>query len=95
MDFGARTTREPGRVAVITTAPGRLEVTPEARAEPAEGEVAVAAIATGLCGSDVHLFYGDHPYTHYPLIQGHETVGRVVKVGGNVDATLSDAARRR
>ena len=38
-------------------------------------------LATGVCGSDLHLFSGDHPYAAYPLVQGHEVVGRVAEVG--------------
>lgn len=51
----------------------------------------VEALATGLCGSDVHLFRGDHPYARYPLTQGHETVGRVSALGMDADPTLKDA----
>ena len=48
----------------------------------------MAALATGVCGSDLHLFSGDHPYAAYPLVQGHEVVGRVAAVGAGVDAGL-------
>jgi 2-desacetyl-2-hydroxyethyl bacteriochlorophyllide A dehydrogenase len=51
----------------------------------------VETIATGVCGSDIHLFLGDHPYARYPLVQGHETVGRVAVLGAGVDPTLQDA----
>ncbi len=79
------------RLAVVTTGPSHVEIRPEARPEPADGEVVVEAIATGICGSDIHLFRGDHPYARYPLTQGHETVGRVATLGEAVDATLQDA----
>jgi L-gulonate 5-dehydrogenase len=52
--------------------------------------VVVETIATGVCGSDIHLFLGDHPYSHYPLVQGHETVGRVTELGAGVDPVLQD-----
>lgn len=80
-----------GRVAVVTTGPSRVEILPEARPIAGRGEVVVAALATGLCGSDVHLFRGDHPYARYPLAQGHETVGRVSILGRDADPTLQDA----
>lgn len=39
----------------------------------------------GVCGSDIHVFHGKHPFvTKYPVIQGHEYSGEVVKVGSNV-----------
>ena len=76
------------RVAVVTVAPGRLEVEAQADPRPGAGEVVVEAIATGLFGSDVHLFAGDHPYAQYPLVQGHEVVGRVTALGDGVDPAL-------
>ena len=39
----------------------------------------------GVCGSDIHVFHGKHPFvTKYPVIQGHEYSGEVVKVGAAV-----------
>src|SRR6516164_2335189 len=82
---------ENGRVAVVTTAPGELEIGPEADPSPEPGEVVVETLATGICGSDLHLFAGDHPYAHFPLAQGHEAVGRIVALGQGADAALEGA----
>jgi L-iditol 2-dehydrogenase len=79
---------ENGRVAVVTTAPGQVEIRPQADPSPAAGEIVVETLATGICGSDLHLFGGDHPYARYPLSQGHEAVGRIVDVGPGVDPSL-------
>jgi 2-desacetyl-2-hydroxyethyl bacteriochlorophyllide A dehydrogenase len=79
---------ENGRVAVVTTAPGRVEIRPEADPAPAAGEIVVETLATGICGSDLHLFAGDHPYAHFPLAQGHEAVGRIVQAGPGADTAL-------
>ena len=41
----------------------------------------------GVCGSDIHIYYGKHPFVgpeYYPLVQGHEGVAEVSKVGKNV-----------
>jgi L-iditol 2-dehydrogenase len=75
----------------VTAGPGQLQIEPEADPMPAGGEVVVETIATGVCGSDIHLFLGDHPYSRYPLVQGHETVGRVTVLGTGVDPALQDA----
>src|SRR5262249_29484801 len=69
-------------------APGEITIRPEADPTPEPGEVVVQTLATGICGSDLHLFTGDHPYAHFPLAQGHEAVGRVVGLGAGVDAAL-------
>ena len=44
---------------------------------PAAGEALLDVAVVGLCGSDLHLFQGDHPYSHFPLVQGHEISGWV------------------
>jgi len=82
---------ERDRVAAVTTAPGEIEIRPEADPSPESGEVVVETLATGICGSDLHLFTGDHPYAHFPLAQGHEAVGRIVDLGPGVDAALEGA----
>ena len=76
------------RVAVVTARAATFEIAPEADPSPGAGEVVVATLATGICGSDLHLFSGDHPYAAYPLVQGHEVVGRVAAVGAGVDSGL-------
>jgi len=39
----------------------------------------------GVCGSDIHVFHGKHPFVKkYPVIQGHEYSGEVIKVGKDV-----------
>jgi L-iditol 2-dehydrogenase len=35
----------------------------------------------GVCGSDIHVYHGMHPYTPYPVIQGHEASGILVELG--------------
>lgn len=41
----------------------------------------------GVCGSDIHVFHGKHPFVQqYPVIQGHEYSGEVVEVGRDVQA---------
>jgi len=53
---------------------------------PGRGEIVVAPTAVGLCGSDVELMRGLRParYVRYPIIPGHEWVGRVVACGSGV-----------
>jgi 2-desacetyl-2-hydroxyethyl bacteriochlorophyllide A dehydrogenase len=52
--------------------------------EPGPGEVLLKPRAIGLCGSDIHLFNGTHPYRIYPNIFGHEVSSWVVKAGEGV-----------
>ena len=38
----------------------------------------------GICGSDIHVYHGKHPYTSYPVVQGHEFCGEVAETGASV-----------
>ena len=38
----------------------------------------------GICGSDIHVYHGKHPYTKYPVTQGHEVSGQVAALGEGV-----------
>jgi L-iditol 2-dehydrogenase len=38
----------------------------------------------GVCGSDVHVYHGKHPYTGYPVVQGHEFSASLVAIGPGV-----------
>jgi threonine dehydrogenase-like Zn-dependent dehydrogenase len=39
----------------------------------------------GVCGSDIHVYHGKHPFTTYPVVQGHEVSAEVVEVGDSVN----------
>lgn len=49
--------------------------------EPGPDQVLVKIKRIGVCGSDIHVFHGMHPYTKYPVTQGHEVSGKIVKLG--------------
>jgi L-gulonate 5-dehydrogenase len=49
--------------------------------------------AVGICGSDFHIFDGTHPYGTYPLVQGHEIVGRIVEINAEPDSRLTPGDR--
>ena len=48
------------------------------------GQVKVKLLKIGVCGSDIHVWHGKHPYTSYPVVQGHEVSARVVETGEGV-----------
>jgi len=47
-----------------------------------EGQVLVELQASGVCGSDIHMWSGEDPRTPLPIILGHEGVGTVVDIKG-------------
>lgn len=64
----------------------RVEERPVPRPRP--GQVLVEVGATGICGSDVHYYehgrIGDY-VVREPMVIGHESAGRIVRVGVGVD----------
>jgi threonine dehydrogenase-like Zn-dependent dehydrogenase len=77
--------------AATLVAPGHLEVRDYPVPEDLEpGAVLLRMLASGICGTDKHTFRGETeqyagtPYarsTPFPIIQGHENVGVVERVG--------------
>ena len=49
-----------------------------------DDQVLVKIINIGICGSDIHVYHGKHPFTKYPVTQGHEVSGEIAKVGKDV-----------
>lgn len=47
-------------------------------------EVLVAVSACGVCRTDLHVLDGDLPQARYPVIPGHEIVGRIIERGAAV-----------
>jgi L-gulonate 5-dehydrogenase len=72
----------------ITLEPGRMEVVeaPDPIAGPGDAVVRIERV--GLCGSDYHLFLGDHPYAHFPQTQGHELAGIVETLGDGYEGSI-------
>src|SRR5476651_2632779 len=56
--------------------PFRLE-----RREPGPHDVQIEILYAGICHSDLHQAHDDWGGSLYPMVPGHEIVGRVVKVG--------------
>lgn len=48
-----------------------------------ENEVLIKVKASGVCGTDVHIYEGDFIGT-YPIIPGHEFSGEIIEVGKDV-----------
>jgi L-iditol 2-dehydrogenase len=69
----------------VMKSPGIIEFEDIPIPEIEENEVLVKIMRIGICGSDIHVYHGKHPYTSYPVTQGHEVSGIIEKVGSKVD----------
>lgn len=68
----------------VMTAPGKIEFAEVPIPEPKPGEALIKIMKIGVCGSDIHVYHGEHPFTSYPVTQGHEVSGIVEKLGEGV-----------
>jgi D-arabinitol dehydrogenase (NADP+) len=66
--------QQPGTIRVLDVAVPRA-------ARP--DDVVVKVMASGICGTDVHIYRGDY-IGSYPIVPGHEFSGVVDAVGGSV-----------
>jgi L-iditol 2-dehydrogenase len=74
--------------ALVKTRPGRgnIEVREVPVPHAGAGEVRVAVIATGICGTDLHI--ADEEFaSRPPVVMGHEVSGTVDEVGPGAQAT--------
>lgn len=64
--------KTPGNITFLDVdAPGKL----------APNEVLLKIKRIGVCGSDIHVFHGEHPATPYPVVQGHEYSATIEAIG--------------
>lgn len=70
----------------VMTKPGKIEFREIPIPEIKDDEVLIKITHIGICGSDIHVFHGEHPFTSYPVTQGHEVSGEIVSVGKDVAA---------
>ncbi len=68
----------------VMTAPGQIIFQEVPVPEPAKGQVLIKIMKIGVCGSDIHVYHGEHPFTSYPVTQGHEVSGEIAKLGEGV-----------
>jgi propanol-preferring alcohol dehydrogenase len=71
--------------AMVLTEPG-APLRFEQRNDPApgQGDVCVKVSACGVCRTDLHVVDGELPDIAYPIVPGHEVVGRVDALGAGV-----------
>ena len=68
----------------VMTEPGKIIFREIETPRPAAGQVLVKIKRIGVCGSDIHVYYGEHKGTGYPVTQGHEVSGQIAALGEGV-----------
>ena len=72
----------------VMTSPGVIEFRQVPTPEPGPGQVLVKIMEIGVCGSDIHVYHGEHPFTSYPVTQGHEVSGIVETLGPGAEGLV-------
>lgn len=84
-------------LAVQITGPEALSVLDLPEPELAAGDVRIQVLGCGICATDVEIYEGNMVYftrgmASFPLIPGHEWVGRVLEVGSEANAGTEHGA---
>lgn len=66
------------------TAAETIELKQVEKRAPEPGEVLIKIKASAVCGSDMHIYSGRHPYVKLPTTIGHELSGVVEAAGAEV-----------
>lgn len=69
----------------VMTAPHVIEFREVDMPKAVPGQAVLKIRRIGICGSDIHVYHGQHPFTSYPVTQGHEVSGEVVEIGEGVE----------
>lgn len=71
--------------AMILRGPGQgLELVERPVPAPGPGELLIRVAVCGVCRTDLHVADGELPETRYPIVPGHQVVGRVADLGQGV-----------
>lgn len=68
------------------SADAKLEPFSFHRREPGENDILLEILYCGVCHSDIHQVRNEWGGSMYPMVPGHEIVGRVSRVGAEVKA---------
>lgn len=71
-------------IQAVMVEPGKIEFKEVSVPKVKSDEIKIKMKRIGICGSDIHVNHGKHPYTSYPVVQGHEVSAEVVEIGSQV-----------
>ena len=76
------------RACVLVT-PGRMEIQEFDIPEVSEEEALLKVESCGICGTDKHIFLGHSRTASFPVVPGHEFIGKVVRVGKKANESMA------
>jgi threonine dehydrogenase-like Zn-dependent dehydrogenase len=69
---------------VVLAGPTKLELREYELSDPEPGCILTEVVQANVCGSELHIWTGQHPSVRYGSVIGHEMVLRVAKLGPGV-----------
>lgn len=78
------------RISVLAEFKKPLEIREMEIPDLLPGQVLVKIMASGICGSDVHMQQGEDPRLALPMCLGHEGVGQIVRMNGEKTTVLGE-----
>jgi L-iditol 2-dehydrogenase len=65
----------------ILREPKKFEILDAPKPVCGEKQALIRVRAVGICGSDIHAYFGKHPFISCPIVMGHEAAGEIVELG--------------
>lgn len=75
-----------GRACVLDHPEGTFAIQEYSLPKLGDNEVLVRVELCGVCGTDAHVYHGRLFFASYPLVLGHEPIGKIVGLGSGVQA---------
>lgn len=72
--------------AMVVVSPGRMELQEFDLVPPQADQILIKLGMTSVCASDPKIFLGKTPFKGFPIIMGHELVGKVADIGSQAAA---------
>lgn len=69
--------------AIVIDKPYEVEIRDVPMPTVGEGEALLRVLYVGICGADVASYTGNHPFTTYPRIPGHEFSAEIIEIPEN------------
>jgi L-iditol 2-dehydrogenase len=78
-----------GKISILDKPKGKFTIEEISVPEPKKGTFIAKQTMCGVCGTDVHMYWGWLPGVKYPIVLGHEILGKIDSMGEGVEQDFS------